>query len=101
MPENLHQQPGRVTAGPRAFFKGLLACLDARVQPGRIVDFVSHLPIQVNQKADRSQLLAAKFDKESLEQRAGWLDRTIRFKIPGLFRSVLATGRSISWLPYQ
>ncbi len=67
MSENLHQQPGRVTAGARALFKGLLTCLNARIEPRHIFNFVSHLPIQVNQKADRCSRLAARLPKKSLE----------------------------------
>ena len=64
MSENLHQQPRRITAGARALFKGLLACLHARIQPRHIFDFVSHSPIQVNQKTDRSSLLAGRASQE-------------------------------------
>ena len=66
MPENLHQQPRRITAGARALFKSLFAALDARIQPRHIFDFVAHSAIQVDQKTDRSLLLAGKPAKKSL-----------------------------------
>src|ERR1022692_3219198 len=97
MSENLHQQPCRVAAGPRALFKGLFACLDARIQPCHIVNFVSHPPIQVNQEADRSTPLAGKLSKKSLEQRAGRFDRTIGVEILSQLRSVLERVVFDSW----
>src|SRR6202034_3611310 len=89
MPESLHQEPGRVTAGPRALFEGLLACLDARIQPRHIVNFISDPPIQIHQKADRPLILAGKLAKKSLESRADRIDPAIGFEVLRQFRNVL------------
>src|SRR5580704_13968323 len=67
MPEDLHEQPCRVTARPCALFKSLLACLDARIQPRHVANFVSHSAVQVDQKGNRSALLARNVLKKSLE----------------------------------
>src|ERR1700689_1902244 len=67
MPKNLHQEPGRGAAGPRGLFQGLLACLDARIQPRHIVNFASYPPSQNHQESDRSLLLAGKLAEKSLE----------------------------------
>src|SRR6266550_1833561 len=88
MPENLHEQPCRVTAGSHARFKSLLACLDARIQPHHVTNFVSHPAIQVDQKGDRSTLLVRKALKKSLEQRTGRIDRQIGFEILRQLRRV-------------
>src|ERR1700722_18769723 len=97
MPENLHQQPCRVTAGPRPLFKSLLACLDARIQPRHVANFVSHPSIQVDQKGDRSALLAWEVPKKSLEQRTGRIDRAIGFEILCQLRRVLERVVLDSW----
>src|ERR1700730_16187002 len=101
MSENLDQQACRVTAGARALFKRLLACLDARIQARHIVNFVSHAPIQVNQKADRSVLLAGTLPKNRLEERPNrfnaMIDPTIGIEIPSQLRSVLERVVFDSW----
>ncbi len=97
MPENLHQEPCRVTAGSRALSKGLLACLDARIQARDVANFVSHSAIHVDQKADRSLFLAEKFPKEGFEQRSGGIGRKIRFEILSQLRSVIERVVCGSW----
>ena len=97
MSESLYQQPGRVAAGTRALFEGLLTCLNARIEPRHIFNFLSYPPIQVNQKADRCLRLAGRLPKKSLEQRPGWLDRTIGFEILSQLRSVLERVVFDSW----
>src|SRR5271156_2667273 len=97
MAKNLHQQPCGVTARPGALFKSLLACLDSRVQPRYVTDFVSYPSIQVDQKSDRSALLDGNVLKKSSQQRAGRLDRTIGFEIPGQLRRVLERVLFDSW----
>src|ERR1700679_3173329 len=81
--EDLHEQPCRVSAGPRSLFESLLACLDARIQPCHITNFVSHPAVQVDQKGNRSTLLARKTLKKSLHQRANRVDRAIGVEVLG------------------
>src|SRR3984893_12071518 len=97
MPENLHEQPCRVTAGPRALFKSLLACLDAWIQPRHVANFVSYPAIQVDQKSDRSALLDRKVLKKSLEERTGRIDRAIGFEILRQLRGVFERVVFDSW----
>src|ERR1700733_8780790 len=88
MPENLHQQPCGITAGPHSMFKSFLAALDARIEPCCVANFVTHLSIQIDQKANRALSLARKSVKEDLEQWPGCLGRAIGFQIPGKLRRV-------------
>ena len=97
MPENLHKQPCRVTAGTRARFKSLFACLDARIEPHHVANFVSHLSIQVDQKGDRSVSLARKALKKSLEERTGRIHRQIGFEILRQPRRILKRVVFHSW----
>src|SRR5271168_244290 len=85
MPENLHQQPGRIAARPGACLQRLLAGLDARIQSLHIVDFPSDFPIQVHQEADRSSWLARKLLQKGPEKWICRLGHEIRLKILSQF----------------
>src|ERR1700728_5038 len=97
MSENLHQQPCRVTAGPHVPFQSLLACLDTRIEPGYVVNLVSHHPIQVYQEADRSSRLSGKFPKKGMQPRCVPIDRKIGFEILRQLRSIFERVVFHSW----
>src|SRR5580704_2387034 len=97
MPENLYEQPCRITAGPRALFKSLLACLDPWIQPRHVANFVSYPAIQVDQKGDRSTLLVREALKKSLEERTGRIDRAVGFEILRQLRGILEGVVFDSW----
>ena len=84
----LNQQPCRIAARPRALLEGLLARLDAGLQPRHIANFVSHLSIQVKQKTDRSALPSREILKKRVKQRSRRIHRSIGFKIFGQSRRV-------------
>src|ERR1700691_1073638 len=79
--ETLHQHPCRIAARPQLLLKGLLAGLDSRLEPRRIVDFVSDSSIQVEQKVNRSALPSHKILKKRVKERSGGVHRSIRFKV--------------------
>src|SRR5271165_3993538 len=81
LPEDLHQQPCRITAGARVSFESLLAGLNTRIQPRYVVNFVSHPSIQVDQKVDRSALLAGEVRQKSPESWSALIDRAVRLEI--------------------
>ena len=52
--ENLHQQPGRITAGTECQLQGFFTALHARLHTDGIVDGFVELLININQEIDRS-----------------------------------------------
>ena len=93
MAQDLHQQPARVAAGPRAELEGLVGRLDAGLHPHQVLHLAGEALVEVDEKVDRvrARLRAtrAELAEPLLEQRAGGFPLEVRRELGRELRRVV------------
>ena len=89
MPQDLHQQPGRVAARAAAFLQRLLAGLHARLHADDIGDFPVQPPVDLDQEINDSLRIAVHAGHPFAQQRPVVLDFQIGRQLPAQGRFVI------------